>query len=149
MREDRYADAAPYLPAPYDKVLEKYVDALNRGADAKLPQQERAKALFAAAAWIARHDGMELMGTEGAPDGFISGGSFEEPDLAKERQAGTYLKTSYDSSGGHEARVPIALKPSAEERQRLTKNKIQPDVRFHYRVIAGALAIARRAAAAG
>jgi hypothetical protein len=37
--------------------------------------------------------------------------------------------------------VPISLKPSKQELQRLTTNKIVPDLRFHYRVIAGALAI--------
>jgi len=37
--------------------------------------------------------------------------------------------------------VPIALKASQKEIQRLTANKIEPDIRFHYRLIAGALAI--------
>src|SRR5205823_2774971 len=61
VREDRYADAEPYMSPPYDKVLEK--------------------------------------------------------------------------------NVPIALKASQKEIQRLTANKIEPDIRFHYRLIAGALAI--------
>ena len=33
------------------------------------------------------------------------------------------------------------LKPSKEELQRLAKTKTSPDLRFHYRVVAGALAI--------
>jgi hypothetical protein len=33
------------------------------------------------------------------------------------------------------------VKTTKPELQRLTKNKISPDVRFHYRVIAGALAM--------
>src|SRR5207249_5744509 len=33
------------------------------------------------------------------------------------------------------------LKASQKEIQRLTANKIEPDIRFHYRLIAGALAI--------
>ena len=33
------------------------------------------------------------------------------------------------------------LKASEKEIQRLTTNKIEPDIRFHYRLIAGALAI--------
>ena len=36
---------------------------------------------------------------------------------------------------------PIVLKPSKEELQRLAKTKTSPDLRFHYRVVAGALAI--------
>src|SRR5207248_1842529 len=76
VREDRYAEAKQYLSPPYDKVLENYVKALNDGANEKSPKAERAHAWFTAA-WIARHDGMELMGTEAAPDSFTFGGDFE------------------------------------------------------------------------
>jgi hypothetical protein len=55
----------------------------------------RARAWFTAA-WIARYDGMELMGTEGSPDGFSFGGDFELPDLAKQRQSGVYQITRYE-----------------------------------------------------
>ena len=37
--------------------------------------------------------------------------------------------------------APITVKASKPELQRLAENKISPDVRFHYRVIAGALAM--------
>src|SRR5262245_66423753 len=37
--------------------------------------------------------------------------------------------------------VPAVLKASAKEVQRLNTNKIAPDIRFHYRLIAGALAM--------
>ena len=37
--------------------------------------------------------------------------------------------------------VPALLKASAKEVQRLNANKIAPDIRFHYRLIAGALAM--------
>ena len=37
--------------------------------------------------------------------------------------------------------VPAVLKASAKEIQRLNTNKISPDIRFHYRLIAGALAM--------
>jgi hypothetical protein len=141
VREDRYEEAAQYLKTPYDKILQKYVSALKDGANDKLPKEERARAWFTAA-WLARHDGMELMGTEVAPDVFVDGGSFEITDLAKQRRTGTYQTVRYDSKG--EAKTitsPIALKPSKEELQRLAKNKILPDLRFHYRVIASELAI--------
>src|SRR5947209_15677002 len=84
---------------------------------------------------------MELMGKEGAPDGFISEGAFPEPDLAKQRLTGSYVKTSYENEGERQPHLAIALKASASEKQRLTTNKIRPDVRFHYRVIAAALAV--------
>jgi tetratricopeptide (TPR) repeat protein len=140
VREDRYSEAARYLRGPYDRVLDQYVKALKNGADENLPKLERARAWFTAA-WLARHDGMELMGTEGAPDGFSLGGDFEFPDLAKQRQSGVYEITRYVDGKDKTTTVPVTLKPSKVELQRLAKNKISPDVRFHYRVIAGALAI--------
>jgi hypothetical protein len=149
VREDRYAEAKQYLPPPYDKILEKYAKALQDGANEKLSKTERAHAWFTAA-WIARHDGMELMGTEGAPDGFAEGGDSEIPDLAKQRRTGFYQTIAYDKGGnvlvdknGNEKKknVPAVLKASPKEIQRLNAIKIEPDVRFHYRLIAGALAM--------
>src|SRR5215471_11587134 len=149
VREDRYDDAKQYLPPPYDKILDKYVKALKDGANEKLSKTERAHAWFTAA-WLARYDGMELMGTEDAPDAFAEGGSFEMPDLAKERRTGAYQTVAYDKEGqalydenGNPKMksMPAVLKASAKEVQRLNTNKIAPDIRFHYRVIAGALAM--------
>jgi hypothetical protein len=140
-REDHYAESAPYLQKPYDKVLEKYVKALKDGADEKLPKTDRAHAFFTAA-WIARYDGMELMGTEIAPDGFAESGESEIPDLAKQRRSGVYQTVSYDKQGNEQKKnAPAVLKASPKELQRLNANKIEPDIRFHYRLIAGALAI--------
>src|SRR5881397_4034391 len=141
VRDDRYADAKQYLSPPYDKVLEKYVKALKDGANEKLSKTERAQAWFTAA-WLARYDGMELMGTEVAPDSFAESGEFEIPDIAKQRRSGVYQKVSYEKNGEQKTKnVPIVLKASSKEIQRLTANKISPDIRFHYRLIAGALAI--------
>jgi hypothetical protein len=83
---------------------------------------------------------MEIMGTEGAPDGFSEGGDFEIPDLAKQQQTGFYVD-AVDGADEKAPKHPIVLKPSKEELQRLAKTKPSPDLRFHYRVIAGALAI--------
>jgi tetratricopeptide (TPR) repeat protein len=140
VREGRYNEATRYLRAPYDRVLDRYVKALKNGADENLPKLERARGWFTAA-WLARHDGMELMGTEGSPDGFSLGGDFEFPDLAKQRQSGVYQITRYVDGKDKTTTLPVTLKASKAELQRLAKNKISPDVRFHYRVIAGALAI--------
>jgi hypothetical protein len=123
-----------------DKLLDHYVKALNDGADQKLSKVERARAWFTAA-WIARYDGMELMGTEGSPDGFSFGGDFELPDLAKQRQSGVYEITRYEDGKEKTVTAPIVLKTTRPELRRLAKNRISPDVRFHYRLIAGALAI--------
>jgi hypothetical protein len=140
VREDRYEAAARYLTPPYDKLLQTYVKSLKNGADTKLSKADRAQAWFTAA-WLARYDGMELMGTEVAPDVFVMGGDFEITDLAKQRQSGKYQTVVYDEKGEKTVTAPLLLKPSKQELQRLAKNKIVPDVRFHYRVIAGALAL--------
>jgi hypothetical protein len=141
VRENRYAEAGPYMSPPYDKVLEKYVKGMKDGANEKLSKTERAHAWFTAA-WLARYDGMELMGTEVAPDAFVDSGAFEFPDLAKQRRSGFYQQISYDKDGNEQKKnVPIPLKASQKEIQRLTTNHIEPDIRFHYRLIAGALAI--------
>jgi hypothetical protein len=125
------------------------VEALKDGANEKLSKTERAHAWFTAA-WLARYDGMELMGTEGAPDAFAESGEFEMPDLGKERRSGAYQtiahdkegNASYDENGNPKMKsVPAVLKASVKEVQRLNTNKISPDIRFHYRLIAGALAM--------
>ena len=146
VREDRYSEAASYLKPPYDKVLREYVSALQDGANENLSKLERARAWFKAA-WLARYDGMEIMGTEGAPDGFSTGGDFEIPDLAQQQITGVYQVIKYNDRSGEEKKtnVPIVLKPSKDQLTRLGKTKTSPDLRFHYRVIAGALAV--RAAA--
>lgn len=140
VREKRYEGAGPYLKPPYDKSMEKYVNALKDGANEKLPKMERAKAYFTAA-WLARYDGMELMGTEVAPDVFASEGSFEINDLADERKTGLYKTVVYEKGEEKKVSHPIVLKASKSELQRLNKNKISPDIRFHYRLTAGELAI--------
>ena len=137
VRENRNEEAVHYLFPPFDQLLRRYVEALHTGANQALPKPERALALFRAA-WIARHDGMELMGTEMAPDGFTEGGEFPVPDLAKERISGK-AEVSVD---GEETKVaPVVLKATRQEIQRLAKTKPSLDIRFHYRVIAGELAV--------
>jgi hypothetical protein len=141
VREDRYEEAAGYLPEPYRKVLAIYAQALKEGADAKQPAAERAKAWFKAA-WIARHDGMELMGTQEAPDGFATEGSFESIDLAEDREGGIHKTLEFGEDGRPNPKIIVVQpKPTKEELKRLAQNKIRPNVRFHYRIVAGSLAL--------
>jgi hypothetical protein len=144
VREDQYKDAARYIKAPYDKVLAKYAQALNDGANEKLSKKDRARAWFTAA-WLARYDGMELMGTEASPDGFDSGGEFENVDIRKQRTTGFWTLTTYVNGKETVTKSPLVLKSSQQEIQRLRQYRSIPDIRFHYRLIAGALAM--RAAA--
>jgi len=139
VRDGRYTEAKNYLPTPYDKILEKYVQKLHEGRDENLSNKERALAYFSAA-WIARHDGMELMGTEGAPD-LIYLGAIAGEDLSQERLSGKYVQSSYEN--GHDTKRTISMfpKPSKREQLRLEENQIEPNVRFHNRMIAADLAL--------
>jgi hypothetical protein len=144
VREDQYKDAARYIKPPYDKVLAKYVQALNDGANEQLSKKDRARAWFTAA-WLARYDGMELMGTEASPDGFDSGGAFENVDLEKQRTAGFWTLSTFVDGKETVTKFPLVLKSSQQEVERLRRYRTIPYIRFHYRIIAGALAM--RAAA--
>jgi hypothetical protein len=102
-----------------------------------------ARALFNAA-WIARYDGMEIMGTEVEPDGFVSGGSFAPGSVDTERADGVTLSSEYDDAKKREVvtRKPIKLSIAVtpEEKRRIAQNRPHPDNRFHYRWVASALA---------
>lgn len=137
VREDRYAEARHYMQAPYDKILDDYVQALEDGANEKLPKAKRARAWFHAA-WLARYDGTELMGTEGAPDG-------SDMDLVNLRVNGPGEEDRESDGSGNKVVPPNAPQPSREELRRLKQHRVSPEVHHHYRVIGAALAM--RAAA--
>ena len=65
----------------------------------------------------------------------------ERADLAGQFQSGTYQQVTYTDGEEKQTRVPIWLQVQPPLRERLTKNKIVPDLRYHYRVVAGALAL--------
>lgn len=137
VREDRYAEARPYFPEAQRAVLDRYVAALKDGENTKLPKAQRARAIFTAA-WLARYDGMELMGTEVEPDGFVSGGAFPPGNLDIERGEGVSVSVIDDKI----TRIPIKLliPASAAEKKRLAATRPQPSKRFHYRYVAAGLA---------
>lgn len=142
VREGRMGEAKAYLAPEHSAVLGRYVAALRESKSERLAKKDRAKALFAAA-WIARHSGMEIMGTEVAPDGAVYDGDFERFDIAKERLSGQYLFTDYGSYSEPEKSElrAIPLKATDQEKQRIRQNKIQPDRRWHYRYIAADMAM--------
>ncbi len=140
VREDRYSEARSYFPSKYREVLDHYTTALNDAANEKLLKPRRARAWFNAAV-IARESGMELMGTEGAPDGFMSGGSFEANNIADERETGTTFETKYVDDKEVKAikAVRFSVPVTGEEKKRLAANRPAPNKRFHYRYVAAAL----------
>jgi hypothetical protein len=137
MREQRYAEALPYLPAPYDKVAREFVGAMRDGGNLKLPKAARARAWFHAG-WIARYAGMELMGTEGAPDGFASRGEFAPETVREERMTGSYQRISYEH-GFTEIATSIVDRPTTAELARLRQTEARPNLRFHYRIVGARL----------
>jgi hypothetical protein len=84
---------------------------------------------------------MELMGTEVAPDGFDSGGAFPNVDLARERTAGFWTLSTFVNGTEKTTKLPLVLKATKPEIKRLGEYRTIPDIRFHYRIIAGALAM--------
>ncbi len=137
VREDRYADARPFFPAAQRPVLDRYVTALKDGENPKLAKTNRARAIFTAA-WLARYDGMELMGSEVEPDGFTSGGSFPPGNLDLERAEGVRLTDGDESM--RKTPVKFSIPATAEEKKRLIQMQPQPPKRFHYRYVAAGLA---------
>ncbi len=146
-RLGRYAEARPFFPRQMRARLDEFATAHRRGGDAKLSAAARAAALWQAAQ-ITRRDGMELLGTELEPDGFIWNGDYKIDDVRAERLAGKFTATRWETvqrdgfqhmEARHETK-PLAVPVTPSERARLLRNRVQPDTRFHYRFLAADLA---------
>jgi tetratricopeptide (TPR) repeat protein len=126
VREGRVADAVPYLPPDLRGAAAKVAAGLaippGEGED-----KQAARALWDAAVTL-REQGMELRGTDLFPDGAVYDGSFAVDDVAAVRA---------ERPGG-------ALGATTAEIGRAARHRVDPDLRFHYRHHAAALA--RRAA---
>jgi hypothetical protein len=122
-RENHGNGARPYYPATQVPIFDEFMGALAIGWDESLSANERAKALTDAA-FIARTNGMELLGTEGAPDGTQFGGVWEGSIDIENR-------TNEDST---------VILASSDELKRYLESKPDPDKRFHYRYQAASLA---------
>jgi hypothetical protein len=121
VREGRLAEAAAYMPDEMKPQLQVLASDLKKAGDGKLSGLDRARAGFRAAC-LTRREGLELLGTEGAPDwneygGYYALGSL--PDLRKEQKL---------------------FAPSADELARVERHKAQPNKRYHYRYRAADLA---------
>ncbi len=113
--------ARKYFQGNDIEALDRYVLALAAGRNPQRALEARADSLWEAAR-IARHLGMDLMGTEGQPDGAIYGGMFDvgQPLRAKE-----------------EARERLSLAPpTRDEKIRVAGSVAVPTKRFHYRYVA-------------
>jgi tetratricopeptide (TPR) repeat protein len=114
MREGRFDEALPHFCAAKTRDdAEAYAALLREGAS-DWGRVDRAEALFKASV-LARESGMEIMGTEAAPD-------YED------------LEGSFDLGVGQsELKGPYVSKM---EHARFAASAAKPDFRFHYRFIA-------------
>lgn len=117
LREGRYDEAPAYFDNTDLQNKARAYGQLLQDAESKWWPSRRAEAYFNAS-WVARKWGMELLGYEMAPD--------------------------YASLGGSYSLEPVELKVGplvAEgEVQRQQTSAAQPDMRYHYRFVATALA---------
>ena len=117
LREGRYDEAPAYFDNADLQGKAQFYGQLRQDAESKWWPTRRAEAYFRAS-WVARKWGMELLGYEMAPD--------------------------YASLGGNYSLEPVELKVGplvAEgEVQRQQASAAQPDMRYHYRFVATALA---------
>ena len=117
LREGRFDEAPAYFDNPDLQNKARAYGQLRQDAESKWWPTRRAEAYFQAS-WMARKWGMELLGYEMAPD--------------------------YASLGGNYSLEPVELNVGplvAEgEVQRQQASVAQPDVRYHYRFVATALA---------
>jgi hypothetical protein len=117
-QEGRYEEARAFYPEQWMVPLDALVAALKSGRDPAVPPAQRAEVLLSAAA-ITRTNGMELVGTELAPDWFVEDGDFQEGVTWERRQA-----------AGSNAVANVA---SADELARAAAHHVVPEARWHYR----------------
>ncbi|HEX3125752.1 MAG TPA: hypothetical protein VH394_00325 [Thermoanaerobaculia bacterium] len=121
-REGRLREAPAYLPAEARPTLESLAAHLAAGRDKHRSATARSSDLFQAACLL-RHQGMEVTGTEAAPDWTLVAGEYD---------LGGYFG---DARG-----VNRIFVQTPEETARVEKNRAVPWKRFHYRYRAADLA---------
>ena len=121
-RAGRRAEALPYLPVSLRPRLQDLMACLEQASDNRLPGVARARAWWGAAL-STRTNGLELLGTEVAPDWAIHSGAFwDGVDLPDRRKTNSVTHASPDELTRAEANEPT------------------PNRRFHYRHVAAGLA---------
>jgi tetratricopeptide (TPR) repeat protein len=122
VRMGRRAEAKVYFSNDLQNRLAFYAQALQEGNDANKSRADRADALWRAAL-IARYDGLELLGTELAPDWAVYDGDYD---------LGTLAETVWPVK--EEPQRLFHLDP--ELQRRLSRHVPKPEKRFHYRHVA-------------
>ena len=146
-REGEFDIARNYLPGKYKEILEQYLAFIRESKDISKSGDEKALLLFNAAK-IMRWYGMQLCGTQGAPDDFPSGewgisADFEDCPYCKydpktDQWTNVCMKHRQDSefTAGQSAETrSYAYFPGEKRISPVPRNQ-----RFHYRYRAAALA---------
>jgi len=132
IRGEKYQEAMAYIPDKYKQILADYAQAINNGSNAKLSKLERAHAWFTAA-YLAKRKGSTLFGEVGD---IYRPYSQEDSYIADQRLSGTYKVDIYGSGAPQSRTIPIALKSTDEERERLVRNKFSPEEIYRIQHIA-------------
>ena len=123
-RESHGDLARDYFPAAWLTGYGQLMLTLSNGWNETWPSPERASALFEAAL-ITRTNGMELMGTEVAPDWHYHLGNYAEGVTGEDRSTNE---------------AAVLVRPSNDELHRNGEHQPDPNRRFHYRYQAASLA---------
>ena len=116
-RLHRGIEARDYYPAQWRPDFDALAAALKTGWDESRPAEQRAPALWEAAK-LARHKGLELLGTEVEPDWHVHAGDFEDGPTCRSRATNE---------------LALRLVASKDELQRAAAHRADPEDRFHYR----------------
>ena len=140
-REFRFREARGFLPAPLLPLFDRFVE-LHRAARSGGWHGRDLAAIHWHLALVRRHFGMELFGTDGAPDGkALYDGSFEIGDVGFLRSHRDGWKPFWEMTSGDVPAPTLDLSPSqraiprvtTEEIQRVRRHAVNPPKRFHYR----------------
>jgi LysM repeat protein len=123
-RESHGDLARDYFPVAWLTGYDQLMTTLGNGWNETLQPPQRASGLFEAAL-ISRTNGMELMGTEVAPDWHYHLGNYEDGVTGEDRSTNE---------------AAVLVRPSNDELRRNAEHQPDPNIRFHYRYQAASLA---------
>lgn len=141
MREGRRAESLSYFPLVVQTMAKEYHLHLSQAQQKKRAREDRAQDWWKAA-WLARSQGMELMGTEMEPDFAVWNGSYPGEGISPSRKSGNLRMVEWvadaETGGGKEIvrNEPLELPRSKLEKIRLYTLPQPLPLRYHYRYTA-------------
>ena len=143
-RAQKWDKALEYCPTQWAESLKRYKDNLLEARDAAQSKRDRAVHLFEAAK-VARVDGMEIMGTEVAPDWTVYEGRLDRYSHSGPNwEPGPPYPPRFAAAAPRfedlNANLRKVLSATDDEKQRVLRSAPSPDRRFHYRWVASDLA---------